>query len=77
MYLEILRGDISARQLLMGICMLVHLWDIERGMRVSSELIFDRLAEKYNVDTRDLVFTMRRLTAPDQTKEYYKIHSNI
>lgn len=71
-YLERLRGVVSARKVAVGICTPVHLRDIERGMRVPSELILYKLAEKYNVSAKELIFAMRRIIAPDQTKGYYK-----
>lgn len=75
-YLERLRVAVSARKVSAGFCTPVHLRDIERGMRVPSELILYKLAEKYNVSAKELIFAMRRIIAPDQTKGYYKISTN-
>ncbi|GEM_PF-6222429 len=75
-YLERLRGAVSARKVSVGICTPVHLRDIERGMRVPSELILYKLAEKYNLSPKELIFAMRRIIAPDQTKGYYRISTS-
>lgn len=75
-YLERLRGDNSARQIAIGICTPVHLRDIERGSRIPSEIILYKLAQKYGVNAKELIFTVKRIIAPDQTKEYYKVPTN-
>lgn len=75
-YLEGLRGDISARQVAVGICTPVHLRDIERGLKAPSEEILYRLAEKVDTDAKELIFALRRILAPEHTKGYYKITSN-
>ena len=75
-FIESLRGDISARQIAKGICTPVHLRDIERGLKAPSEEILYKLAEKADANTKELIFTLRRILAPEQTKGYYKITSN-
>lgn len=75
-YLEKSRKSVAARRIAEGVCSPEYLRDIERGRKTPSEGILFNLSKKLNIDSKRLIFTLRRVLAPDEIKDYYSYGIN-